>query len=475
MSDLDVAPDVDPGALPDPFAGWSVEVEPHDGEPRVLTLAFDSPALARRTECLVWVPDHYRATADPLPVCWFLHGTVAVERPAAFDRVAAELEDRGRQLPSLLRTGRDRVVVPATMGFDELLDDARFLVVAPDAGAPPWCRACNWVDGLRQHGVAAETHLHDEAIPLVEALFRVRTDRAGRAVTGHSMGGGGAAIQGFRHPDRFGFVGCSSGVLSLIDDHVSRRRLRWLFYNRGQGFRPLPADEIRYRNCNLLDLAANVIGSGLELVVVVGTGTPSGDESLPADVDYGIGSRADVTMETTQRRVNDEIAHRLTELGVPFTYVTRTGWHSIGASTFRDHFRDRMERVFADGVPEPVSFAYKAVDREFAAWGYDVHVSRPNAEFLHLLRARTDGRDLTLAGTGTVRVLTPPRFTPEATVTVTRTSGSVTPEVSRHVVGPDGRVTLELELGPIRTEDETRRAVAAGRFPFPHTRLELAD
>ncbi len=473
MSTSDVAPGLDPNALPAPFADWRVDVTPHVDEPRVLTVAFDSPALRRRTELLVWVPDHYRATEAPLPVCWFLHGTVAVERPAAFDRVAAPLEDRGRNLPALLRTGRQRVVVPGTMGFDELLDEARFLVVAPDAGAPPWCQACNWIDGLRGNGVAAETHLYEEAIPLVQALFRVRVDRAGRAVIGHSMGGGGAAIQGFRHPDRFGFVGCSSGVLSLVDDHVSRRRLRWLFYNRGQGFRPLPADEIHYRNHNLLDLAPNVVGSGLEMVVVIGTGTPSGDEYLPPDTDYGIGSRADVTMESTQRRVNDEIAHRLTELGVPFTYVTRTGYHSIGRSTFRKFFRQRMERVFELGVADPVTFTYKSADRDLSVWGYDCTVLRPNTEFLHLLRARTDGRDFTLAGTGTVRVVTPAAFEPGAALRVTRTTGTEPVAQTATAADPDGRVTLELDLGPPRDEDETRRAVATGRFPFPHTRLEL--
>lgn len=465
----DNTPDL--STLDDPFAAWNVDITPRDDEPRVLTVAFDSPVLGRRTECMVWVPDHYRAHGDPVPVCWFLHGTVTPYTHPLVKRLAARAEDRGRTPP--VSSGRERAVGPKTMGFDELLDDARFLVVAPDAGRPPWCPSCNWVNGPRRPGLAAETHLHDEAMPLIEALFTVRTDRNGRALTGHSMGGGGAAIQGFRHPDRFGFVGCSSGVLSLMQDHLSRRRVRWLLYNRSQGFKPLPADEIHYRNNNLLDLAPNVVGSGIELVVVIGTATESGEEYLP----YGpeIGSSSDVRMESVQRRVNDEIAHRLTTAGVPFTYVTRTGYHSIGRSTFQRFFRERMESVFERGVSEPETFSYKNADRTFSAWGYDVAVTRPNTEFLHLLRARTDGTDFTLAGSGTVEVATPARFDPESTVTARVTRGTTPRPAETRVlpVGPDGRVEIALDLGPTREDNETSRAVAKGTFPFPHTRVEI--
>lgn len=456
--------------LGEPFSSWDVVVAPHRDQERVLTVAFDSPVLGRRTECMVWVPDHYRGAGNPLPVCWFLHGTVTPHIHPLVNRLVARAEDRGRR--PFISSGRERAVGPKTMGFDELLDDARFLVVAPDAGKPPWCPSCNWVDGPRSPGLAAETHLHDEAMPLIEALFSTRTDRSGRAVIGHSMGGGGAAIQGFRHPDRFGFVGCSSGVLSLMQDHMSRRRVRWLIYNRSQGFRPLPADEIHYRNNNLLDLAPNVVGSGIELVVVIGTGTESGEEYLPYAPDE-IGSRSDVTMETVQRRVNDEIAHRLTEAGVPFTYVTTTGYHSIGRSTFRRFFRERMETVFEQGVPEPETFSYKNADPAFSVWGYDVEIERPNTEFLHLLRSRTDGRDFTLAGTGTAHVTTPARFEPGATVDVTSTAGGEPPASKQLTIRADGRIEITLALGVPRRDNETSRAVARGAFPFPHTRVEI--
>ncbi len=462
----------DPGSLPGAFRRWDVSVGEHPAEPRVLTVSFDSTVLERRTECMVWVPDHYSTSDEPLPVCWFLHGTVTPYTHPTVKRLAALAEDSGRNPP--VSSGRRRVIQPKTMGFDELLDDSRFLVVAPDAGAPPWCPSCNWVNGLRTQGLAAETHLYEEAIPLIEALFDVRTDRSGRALTGHSMGGGGAMIQGFRHPDRFGFVGCSSGVLSLMQDHLSRRRIRWVLYNRSQGFRPLPADEIHYRNNNLLDLAPNVVGTGAEIVVVVGTGTPSGEEYLP-DASEDIGSRSDVTMETVQRRVNDEIAHRLTAAGVPFTYVTRTGYHSIGRSTFQRFFRERMEQVFDQGIPEPVTFSYKNADPSFCGVGLrpDRHTTEhrvpPPAPRTHR-RARLHARRNRKGPRGDT-----PRFEPGSPVTLTRTSGGDVPVREPLTAGADGRVEMDLDLGPTRDADETTRAVAKGAFPFPHTRVEIVD
>ncbi|HEX9765519.1 MAG TPA: alpha/beta hydrolase-fold protein, partial [Nitriliruptorales bacterium] len=171
-----------PGAPPEA----TVTVEPGTG---VVALAFDSAALGRRTTTLVWLPDAYEAHGKPWPTAYFLHGELPIGGSA--------------------RAHADRLAVP------ELGDRHRFLLVVPDADEVPACATCVWIDGRNDLGVDAETHLHHEVVPLVESLFNVRSDRAGRAILGTSMGATGALIQGARHPDRFAFIGAMSPLLDL--------------------------------------------------------------------------------------------------------------------------------------------------------------------------------------------------------------------------------------------------------------------
>jgi enterochelin esterase-like enzyme len=67
-------------------------------------------------------------------------------------------------------------------------------------------------DALHQYGRYGDYLLAD-VIPHVETHFRVRTDRAGRAIGGISMGGAAAAVHAFRAPDQFSAVGIHSPAL----------------------------------------------------------------------------------------------------------------------------------------------------------------------------------------------------------------------------------------------------------------------
>lgn len=57
--------------------------------------------------------------------------------------------------------------------------------------------------------------LREELLPRVEAEFRVRPGRAGRAVYGKSSGGYGALVQGMRHAELWGAVACLSGDMGF--------------------------------------------------------------------------------------------------------------------------------------------------------------------------------------------------------------------------------------------------------------------
>lgn len=60
-----------------------------------------------------------------------------------------------------------------------------------------------------------DAFLHETLLPRVEAEFRVRPGRAGRAVYGKSSGGYGALVQGMRHAEVWGAVACHSGDMGF--------------------------------------------------------------------------------------------------------------------------------------------------------------------------------------------------------------------------------------------------------------------
>lgn len=65
----------------------------------------------------------------------------------------------------------------------------------------------------RSQAMAAFTReLLDDALPLVESVYRISPDVAQRGIVGLSMGGGQALTVGLAHLDRFAYVGSFSGV-----------------------------------------------------------------------------------------------------------------------------------------------------------------------------------------------------------------------------------------------------------------------
>lgn len=94
-----------------------------------------------------------------------------------------------------------------------LLDDLRnqhkmgdFLIVAPDARRTFYINSAN-----------GKVHYSDfflqEFIPYVEGKYRIRKGRAGRAISGVSMGGYGALRFAFAHPELFSSVSAQSAAL----------------------------------------------------------------------------------------------------------------------------------------------------------------------------------------------------------------------------------------------------------------------
>ncbi len=148
---------------------------------------------------------------------------------------------------------------------------------------------------------------------------------------------------------------------------------------------------------------------------------------------------------------------------------------SIQTSTFRRYFMDAAHRIFESAVPDPARFTYKAVDREFTAWGYGFVVERPNAEFLNISNASLDGRDLTLGGTGKVTVTTPAVFQPNGSFKVVRTPAGGLGTAETVAADGLGRIAVAVDLGPGRLVDERRAPFEAALFQIPQTRIQIFD
>lgn len=452
------------------FAPWNVSVVPHPDHPNRLELSFDSPALGLRATSLVWLPDAAYDSERPLAVAYFLHGQVDT---ATFG-IAEVFADAGIPLPYPFApgTGRNSSI---NLRLEETADVQDFLVVAIDAGERAWCGHCMYTEGRHGQGVATETHLFGEVVPLVEHLFNVRTDRGGRGIFGNSMGANGALYLGFKHPDRFSFIGALSPTLSGHETPGARQgqaNVFWAGYLIDQGYGPTDTEEALYDALDPVQAAQNVLGVEMEIVAAIGDGcVPNHGEGLCSEAPpYG-----DFDQELGFRRSVDMWTALLTSRGVRHTIVLREGEHNSLANrdNFRRHLLPVMNRVFSTRQPAPVRFSYETPDDAFSIWGYRVSVDRPNVENLHLLGSRTDGTDFTLGGTGVAAVVTPPLPDGPGSYRVAVTPDGAEPMVSMMDTDADGRLRLEIDLGPTRNVNERRDLVASGAFQIPHTRVTI--
>jgi S-formylglutathione hydrolase FrmB len=150
--------------------------------------ALQSRILKRSVRYCVYIPSGYdtAATQHPprrYPMLYFLHGL-------------------GDNEQTLFNSG----------GWT-LLDDLRkqgkigdFLIVAPEGRRSFYV---NSADG----SVRYSDFFLQEFMPQIESKYRVRSGRAGRAVSGVSMGGYGALRFAFAHPELFSAVSAQSAAL----------------------------------------------------------------------------------------------------------------------------------------------------------------------------------------------------------------------------------------------------------------------
>ena len=87
------------------------------------------------------------------------------------------------------------------------------IIVTPDAGGS--VREGKWNGYFDMKGWCYEEFFFTEFLPMIESTYRIKPDKAHRAIAGLSMGGGGATSYAQRHSDMFAACYAMSAAMHL--------------------------------------------------------------------------------------------------------------------------------------------------------------------------------------------------------------------------------------------------------------------
>jgi S-formylglutathione hydrolase FrmB len=375
--------------------------------PRLEELSFRTPALAGTTKVRVLLPSGYDQSPDRrYPVLYLLHGA-----------------------------NEDQTSWTASRRAEQITAPFPLIVVMPDGGVDGGY--ADWYNGGAGGPPEWETYHVNQLLPWIDAHFRTLGTRAGRAVAGVSMGGGGAMHYAADHPDLFvaaasfsGAVDNSNLFMQPLDDATGLADAK----PPGSACGLWQTEEVRCRGINAADLAESL--GGLFVQLDTGNGLPGGpDGNLYDPVENGVYQQ------------NVALHEKLDSLGIPHI------WDDYGAGGHDNYYFDRdltqlmprLMNVFAAPPAPPVPFDYTSIASDYAAYGWHITVTRPATEFSELRHAGPNGFEL--RGSGGARVTTAPYYRPGQTVTVAiQDLHGARSEQAR--ADPAGRLTLSLMIGP---------------------------
>lgn len=212
---------------------------------RIEYASLQSPSLGKELKYAVQFPPSYeKDKSRRFPVLYFLHGMNGNE---------GDFERRG------VAAAIDKMRAAGKIG--------EFIVVSPAGENSFYLNAKN---GLRY-----EDAIIKDLIPHVEKTYRTMASRDARAIQGLSMGGFGALMLAFRHPEMFSSVTAHSAALfaALPDTSGTDRRSQFMSRLVGNIFGN-PPDEEFFRSVNPFNLAetnaAAIKKSGLKVYFDVG-------------------------------------------------------------------------------------------------------------------------------------------------------------------------------------------------------------
>lgn len=168
----------------------------------------DSQAVGRRMLIRVITPPGYSASAEPYPFLLFLHPW-GLSPGYITDKLNMHLHLRDGVLNGTLPP----MIIAIPSGGKS------FFLNAADPPGHDWTNVVAQNEGFFQGALQSYgrygDYLTDEVLPFVQTHYPIRTDTAGRAIGGISMGGAAAVVHGLQNPPRFGAVGIHSPAVFL--------------------------------------------------------------------------------------------------------------------------------------------------------------------------------------------------------------------------------------------------------------------
>jgi S-formylglutathione hydrolase FrmB len=390
---------------------------------RLVSLVVSTSALPGPSNLRILLPTGYASHPHTnYPVLYLFHGTSG---GAADWTTMGDAEATTAGLPLI-------VVMP-----DIALND--------DGGG--WCS--NWPDG----GYSWETYHISQLIPWVQANLRTLNTRGERAIAGLSQGGFCSMSYAAQYPDLFGTALAFSGVPDLSYNPTDRGAVLGVLNATEVGLDGVPADSIfgnpvsDYFNYAAHDpawLAGNLRDTNL--YYYFGNGEPG-----PLDPSL---NPAGTGIETLVNQDNINFHSRLESLGItPAVYDPYgPGTHSFPywARDLRWSIADIMSD-FAHPAPDPATFSYTSAAANYEEYGWQVTMHRAVGEFSTLENVDADG--LSLQGSGSATVITPPQYRPGSRyrVTIGTETGAT---VAQLTPSRSGSLTLTVPLGPSDTTQE---------------------
>jgi enterochelin esterase family protein len=214
-------------------------------DPRVTYAAFHSASLDKDLNYAVLLPESYnKDTKRRYPVLYFLHGMNGNERDFERRGVAAAVE---------------KLETDGKIG--------EFIIVSPAGGNSFYLNS--------KSGVRYEDAIVKDLIPYIESTYRTIGTRNGRAIQGISMGGFGALMIAFKHPEMFSSVTahCAALFQELPKPTGDDRRAQYLAGLIGRIFGD-PPDDNYFKANNPFDLADSNLSaikkSGMKIYFDVG-------------------------------------------------------------------------------------------------------------------------------------------------------------------------------------------------------------
>ena len=139
-----------------------------------------SEALGTERNYTVYLPAGYDLNTErTYPVLYLLHG---------MDGTNKDWYERGHA----------KEVMDQLTASGEVCE---MIIVTPDAGGS--VREGKWNGYFDMEGWHYEEFFFGEFVPMIESTYRIKADKAHRAIAGLSMGGGGATSYAQRHADMF--------------------------------------------------------------------------------------------------------------------------------------------------------------------------------------------------------------------------------------------------------------------------------